>query len=146
MNHTDLKERAKELGINERDIKFWPRFRLEEEVVRREALQAEHELEDHSDEPTLADHREKPIFNRAPQAITSEDLENRFSFHPATEEIGAMHDAVRRASLDCAEFIVGVIPAGREASVFVTKMEEAMMWANKAIACNEPDKQYRTGE
>lgn len=70
------------------------------------------------------------------------DLENMLGFHPATELTGAQHDAVRKASLDYGEFILAIIPQSRESANFVTKLREAMMWANAAIACNEPDKLY----
>jgi hypothetical protein len=66
----------------------------------------------------------------------SEDLKNRFAFHPATPENGrgVQHDYVRKAILDLAADLDSVLPPGREHAVVLTKLEEAMFWANASIA------------
>lgn len=61
-------------------------------------------------------------------------VENDFKFHPATEVTGPFHDAIRNELLQTATFIVSHTPAGREQSLALTKLEEAMFWANAAIA------------
>ena len=72
--------------------------------------------------------------------MTTDDLKNRFSFHPAkTEEVGAKHGAVRDWCFELARFLNEVLPEGREKSLAITKLEEAMMWSNAAIA-REPEK------
>lgn len=63
------------------------------------------------------------------------DLDRRFAFHPAnTRERQDAHQTVRAACQATAEMIVETAPAGREQAVALTKLEEAMMWANAAIA------------
>lgn len=62
------------------------------------------------------------------------DLIERFSYHPATAETAILHDMVRTVFLDVALGINGALPACRETSLALTRMEEALMWANKAIA------------
>jgi hypothetical protein len=62
------------------------------------------------------------------------DLRNRFEFHPATEVTGPMHAEVRDRCYALALTLVNVVPAGRELALVLTKIEEAMMWANAGIA------------
>lgn len=63
------------------------------------------------------------------------DLENRFSFHPAnTEEKQIKHGAVRALCLNVAIELNRFVPEGREKSLAITHLEEAMMWANAALA------------
>jgi hypothetical protein len=46
---------------------------------------------------------------------------------------------VRRILLTATEDLVDLMPPGREASLAATKMEEAMFWANAAIARHHPE-------
>lgn len=66
------------------------------------------------------------------------EIDQRFSFHPATDETRAQHERARFILRGAAIQINKVIPAGREAAVVMTKLEEALMWANKAIAMQDP--------
>ncbi len=63
------------------------------------------------------------------------DLDNRFQYHaPPDQETVNRHANVRRACQDAAEAVNINAPEGREKSLAVTKLEEALMWANAAIA------------
>jgi hypothetical protein len=68
--------------------------------------------------------------------LTYEQLEHRFQFHPAdSDNRREAHQQVRGALLDAADTIVEVTgAASREQSLAITKLEEAMFWANAAIA------------
>ena len=68
--------------------------------------------------------------------ITRGDLEHRFQFHPAdAQNTQEAHEAVRQVCLEAADKIVELTgAASREQSLAVTKLEEAMMWANASIA------------
>lgn len=66
--------------------------------------------------------------------ITKEDVEQRFIFHPPDEEKAAKHARIRREIKATAETIVESVPEGREQSLAITKMEEAMFWANAGLA------------
>jgi hypothetical protein len=68
--------------------------------------------------------------------ITNDELARRFDYHPPdTEEKKERHQHVRNACLVAAEEVVMVTgPPSREQSLAVTKLEEAMYWANAAIA------------
>lgn len=72
---------------------------------------------------------------------SSADIDNRFDFHPATTaEKRGEHGSVREACKLLGHFIDENVPPGREKSLALTKLEEAMFWANAAIARQaEPD-------
>lgn len=64
-----------------------------------------------------------------------EDLEHRFSYHaPRTVRRASLHENVRSACLAAANALDELLPDGREKSVAITKLEEAMFWANAALA------------
>jgi hypothetical protein len=63
------------------------------------------------------------------------DLIRRFTFHPVTDPArGKAHEDVRATILEVADHFDDVLPAGREKSLAITHLEEAMFWANAAIA------------
>jgi hypothetical protein len=68
----------------------------------------------------------------------SDDIENRFGFHPATAETGPQHDAVRAKFRALAHDLSCSLPNGRHQSLALTALQEAMMWSNAAIACDTP--------
>lgn len=68
--------------------------------------------------------------------ITSE-IEHRFKFHPAdTQEKRDAHQAIREACMEAALRLNEIVPDCREKSLAITRLEEAMMHANAAIARN----------
>ena len=68
--------------------------------------------------------------------MDTNDIENRFAFHPATAENnkGQIHGDIRDSIKDVAVYLNGVLPEGREKSLAITHLEEAMFWANAAVA------------
>ncbi len=68
-----------------------------------------------------------------------ERITNDFAFHPAhTNEKKDAHTSVRTHCKELALFIAENVPAGREQSLALTAVEEAMHWANAGIA-KSPD-------
>ena len=65
---------------------------------------------------------------------THHDLDNRFCWHPPDKKKGEVHDLIRRKFREFASGIVTLCPHGGETSVALTKLEEAMFWANAAVA------------
>lgn len=66
--------------------------------------------------------------------MDNKDLSNRFQYHaPSTEKV-VVHTRVRTSINGLAEEFNLYIPEGREKSLALTKLEEAMFWANAAIA------------
>lgn len=64
-------------------------------------------------------------------------IENNFMYHAPKEDQGSRYDLIRRAAKDLANIVNDNTPESREKSLFFTKLEEAVMWANASIARNE---------
>jgi hypothetical protein len=69
--------------------------------------------------------------------ISADELMARLSHHTMDETQVAASTEVRAAAKELAATIVNAAPPGRETSLAVTHVEEALMWANKAIARGE---------
>ena len=63
-----------------------------------------------------------------------EDLQNRFTFHPVRDERKAAKYGDIRATAHRFALLVNEAPECRETSLALTAIEEAVMWANAAIA------------
>ena len=68
--------------------------------------------------------------------ISHDELARRFNYHqPNTEMKVSLHQEVRKTLLTAADRVVELTGApSREQSLAITKLEEAMFWANAAIA------------
>jgi hypothetical protein len=67
--------------------------------------------------------------------MTPEDIENRFAYHkPGSDETIEKHQLVRQEMALGADLFNNMLPECREKSLAITKLEEAMFWANAAIA------------
>jgi hypothetical protein len=65
------------------------------------------------------------------------DIENRFTHHPPKGDQATRYVLIRTRGRDLAEIINDLAPDSREKSTALTKLEEAVMWANASIARNE---------
>jgi hypothetical protein len=65
------------------------------------------------------------------------DLSKRFTYHPPKKDQSVRYEELRAKALDLAEHFNKKCPDSREKSLALTKLEEAVMWANAAIARNE---------
>jgi hypothetical protein len=66
--------------------------------------------------------------------ISREDLRNRFTYHPPAPDQIPLYEDLRAAGLTFAERVVSQAPPSRETSLAVAHIEDAVMWANAAIA------------
>lgn len=71
--------------------------------------------------------------------LSTAEIERRFSHHaPRTPRRVVEHEQVRAICRHAAEQLATVLPAGREAELAFTSLEETTMWANAAVA-RQPD-------
>ena len=67
--------------------------------------------------------------------ISDADLQDSFGYHPPRNaDVADAHQKAREATLEYARKLNAIVPDGREKSLMKTKIEEALMWANKGIA------------
>ena len=69
--------------------------------------------------------------------MKQDDLENRFTYHPPREGQPEIYAFIRDRALVLAQHIDVQCPDGREKSLAITHIEEAVFWANAAIARSE---------
>lgn len=68
--------------------------------------------------------------------MSTEEIENRFTFHPAQPGQPERYEALRAKGKELAYLIEELAPYSRERSTALTKVDEAIMHANAAIARN----------
>lgn len=92
------------------------------------------------DEVALASGGKDEIFVRAleikheakARTIKPEVIE-KFSAFPASPEIAAFEEALRRVAVDYAHYLNELLPDSREKSLALTKVEEAHLWAREWV-------------
>lgn len=65
------------------------------------------------------------------------DLNHRFTYHAPKPDQPDRYQLLRAMGRDVAITIIERVPPGREQSLALTKLEEAIFWANAGIARNE---------
>lgn len=70
------------------------------------------------------------------QSDLAAELINRFTYHEPAEGQPEQYTEIRAAGLDFAEVIGFECPDSRERAIALNKVDEAVMWANAAIARN----------
>ncbi len=71
--------------------------------------------------------------------MTMVELVNRFRYHAPKDDQLKRYEEIRAKAMSFALEVFRSCPEGREKSLAMTKIEEAVMWANAAIARNEDD-------
>lgn len=66
-----------------------------------------------------------------------EQIENNFKYHAPKGDQQGRYGLLRDKAKECALLIDEMCPDSREKSLSMTKLEEAVMWANASIARNE---------
>lgn len=65
------------------------------------------------------------------------EIKNRFTYHTPKGNQPERYQKIRAYAFEMADYINENCPDSREKSIALTKLEEASMWANSAIARNE---------
>lgn len=72
-----------------------------------------------------------------PKTPFQRDPDRVFTYHEPTEEKAPKYVAIRAKARELDDLVRELAPPGREQSLALTKIEEATMWANAAIARND---------
>jgi len=59
---------------------------------------------------------------------------HNFKYHTPKGNAADIYQGIRDKGRELADMIAGVCPPSRERSLAITKIEEAIMWANASIA------------
>lgn len=62
------------------------------------------------------------------------ELDNNYTYHAPNEAKALLHEEIRATVFVTAEHLNNMLPDCREKSLALTKLEEATMWANAALA------------
>lgn len=68
---------------------------------------------------------------------TAAQIDNAFMYHSPKDDQPARYQAIRDKAKELATLIAVSTPTSREQSLAMTNLEQAVMWANAAIARNE---------
>jgi len=68
-----------------------------------------------------------------------ERIESDFTYHKPFDTVIEKYNMVRNTGKSLAKLINDQVPWGREKMLALTKLEEAVMWANAGIARNEKE-------
>lgn len=89
------------------------------------------------EEMTAAHPNKETIMETPTHADTMNDLDHRFTYHAPKPGQPEKYVAIRDKAKDLAVLITDSSVASRERSLALTKIEEAVFWANAGIARNE---------
>lgn len=70
--------------------------------------------------------------------MTPEEIKETFRYHSPSPEAVDLHERIRDKMVTAVDWIARRIPHSRERSAFITKMQEAQMMANAAVAIHGP--------
>ena len=70
--------------------------------------------------------------------MDAEEINKRFTYHAPHGQQPELYEELRRKARALATFIILETPASREQSLAITKLEEAIFWANAGIARRTP--------
>ena len=70
-------------------------------------------------------------------SLTKEGIPNIFTYHTPKGDQTERYQRLRSEARTLAESIVDLCPSSREQSLALTNLQQAVMWANAAIAINE---------
>lgn len=69
-------------------------------------------------------------------AIDADEIYRRLRYYPPQGEQAKVYELIRSATIEYATAVAQALPESREKSTWLTYLETAQMWANKAVAVN----------
>jgi hypothetical protein len=79
--------------------------------------------------------------------MDSNELFDRFQTHQPTDDVvTAAHERVRDHAYRFAEMLDTILPDSREKSLAMTKIEEAMFWANASVARTQLKRHHKDND
>ena len=69
--------------------------------------------------------------------MTADEIGRRFAYHAPSDGQPARYERIRAEARDLAVTLDGLCPESRELDLAMTSLEQAVMWANAAIARRE---------
>ena len=72
-----------------------------------------------------------------PSEKDAKNIDNNFVYHPPIDHQMGRYNFLRENAKEFAKLLTTLCPASRELSLALTKLEEAVFWANASIARNE---------
>jgi phenylalanyl-tRNA synthetase beta subunit len=70
--------------------------------------------------------------------MSHEEIKDRFGTHTPSEENAEKHKELRFQFMNIASELDVFLPSGRAKDLAMTALEEASMWAHKAVASLDP--------
>lgn len=74
-----------------------------------------------------------------PSEQDEQKIDRAFTYHPPHGDQAERYVEIRDYAKTLARLMCGLCPPSRELSLALTNLEQAVMWANSAIARNETD-------
>lgn len=78
-----------------------------------------------------------PLAKYQPSVTEAESIERNFTYHPPKDGQQERYESLRKMGQILANRLSEFCPPSRERMLAITKLEEAIFWANAAIARNE---------
>ncbi len=72
-------------------------------------------------------------------SMTRDEIIHAFTYHPPHGDQSTRYGRLRTKGKYFAESILQTVPDCRERSMALSRLREAVMWANAGIACSEPE-------
>jgi hypothetical protein len=69
--------------------------------------------------------------------VEDKEMQVRFTYHAPKGEQPQKYEDLRAKAKELAVLVMRLTPESREQSLAITKIEEAVMWANAAVARRE---------
>ena len=78
------------------------------------------------------------LTSEATSSVGDAHIAKCFDHHPpSSDAVALQHEEVRENCRDLAQYLQDNLPVSREKSLALTNLEQAMFWANAAIARNQ---------